>query len=56
MNDIDAFFAEQERRMRLPDEDVDEYIRTRLEALHKDRYVSLPTSPQLLTSRLAVTP
>lgn len=37
MEDIDAFFAEQEQRMSLPDEDVDEYIRARLEELRKKR-------------------
>ncbi|KIK98285.1 hypothetical protein PAXRUDRAFT_824032 [Paxillus rubicundulus Ve08.2h10] len=44
MNGTDAFFAEQERRMNLPDEDVDEYIRTRLEALRKDSGAQARTS------------
>ncbi|OJA20779.1 hypothetical protein AZE42_07015, partial [Rhizopogon vesiculosus] len=35
MDDINVFFAEQEQRMNLPDEDVDEYIRARLEDLRK---------------------
>jgi hypothetical protein len=38
MDDIDAFFAEQEQRMNLPDEDVDEYIRARLEDYQKSKY------------------
>jgi hypothetical protein len=42
MDDVSAFFAEQEQRMNLPDEDVDEYIRARLEDLRKKRYVNLP--------------
>lgn len=37
MDDIDAFFAEQEQRMNLPDEDVDEYIRARLKDYHKNK-------------------
>ncbi|KAG2028537.1 hypothetical protein BDR03DRAFT_988374, partial [Suillus americanus] len=37
MNDIEAFFAEQEQHMNLPDEDVDEYIRARLEDYHRNR-------------------
>ncbi|KAG2031987.1 hypothetical protein BDR03DRAFT_78817 [Suillus americanus] len=37
MDDIDTFFAEQEQRMNLPDEDVDEYIRARLEDYHRNR-------------------
>lgn len=37
MDDINAFFAEQEQRMNLPDEDVDEYIRTRLKDYHRNR-------------------
>lgn len=38
MDDIEAFFAEQEQRMNLPDEDVDEYIRARLEDYQKNKY------------------
>ena len=41
MDDIDEFFAEQEQRMNLPDEDVEEYIRARLEDFHRTRYVKL---------------
>ncbi|KAJ8584730.1 hypothetical protein M405DRAFT_443997 [Rhizopogon salebrosus TDB-379] len=37
MDDVNAFFAEQEQRMNLPDEDVDEYIRARLEDLRKKK-------------------
>jgi hypothetical protein len=36
MNDVDDFFAEQDRRMSIPNEDVDEYIQTRL---GKNQYV-----------------
>ena len=39
MNDVDDFFAEQDRRMSIPDEDVDEYIQTRLVVTRKNRYV-----------------
>lgn len=38
MHDINAFFAEQEQHMNLPDEDVDEYIRARLEDYRSNRY------------------
>jgi hypothetical protein len=44
MDDVNAFFAEQEQRMNLPDEDVDDYIRARLEDLRKKKYVDLPFS------------
>lgn len=37
MHDINAFFAEQEQHMNLPDEDVDEYIRARLEDYRRNR-------------------
>ncbi|KAG6331664.1 hypothetical protein ID866_7425 [Astraeus odoratus] len=37
MDDIDEFFSEQERRMNVPDEDMDAYIRSRLEGLHRKR-------------------
>ncbi|KAG2117714.1 hypothetical protein DEU56DRAFT_839003 [Suillus clintonianus] len=37
MDDINSFFAEQEQRMNLPDEDVDEYVRARLEDFHRNR-------------------
>ncbi|KAG1732643.1 uncharacterized protein EDB91DRAFT_665529 [Suillus paluster] len=37
MDDIDAFFAEQEQHMNIPNEDVDEYIRARLEDFHRNR-------------------
>lgn len=37
MDDIDTFFAEQEQHMNLPGEDVDEYIRARLEDYHSNR-------------------
>lgn len=39
MNDADKFFEEQDRRMSIPDEDVDEYIRTRLLASWTNQYV-----------------
>lgn len=35
MNEVDIFFAEQDRRMSVPNEDVDEYIQMRLQ---KKRY------------------
>ncbi|KAH7927186.1 hypothetical protein BV22DRAFT_1032056 [Leucogyrophana mollusca] len=37
---MDDFFAEQEKRMNLPDEDMDEYIRQRLEFQRKRRTLS----------------
>ncbi|KIK17683.1 hypothetical protein PISMIDRAFT_14931 [Pisolithus microcarpus 441] len=36
-DDVDEFFAEQEKRMNLPDEDMDAYIRARLQGRHKER-------------------
>lgn len=39
MNEVDDFFAEQDRRMNIPDEDADEYIQTRLAASRTNRYV-----------------
>ncbi|KIJ61681.1 hypothetical protein HYDPIDRAFT_42398 [Hydnomerulius pinastri MD-312] len=36
MDDINEFFAEQEKRMNLPDEDIDEYIRSRMQGFHKE--------------------
>jgi len=40
MDDINEFFAEQEQRMNLPDEDVHEYIRARLEDRRKQRFAN----------------
>lgn len=37
MNEVDDFFAEQDRRMGIPDEDVDEYIQMRLQGPRKKR-------------------
>lgn len=42
MNDVDDFFAEQDRRMSFPDEDVDEYIQMRLAAPRRNQYVIGP--------------
>lgn len=39
MNDVEDFFAERDRRMSIPDEDVDEYIQTRLAVTRKNQYV-----------------
>lgn len=36
-NDVDEFFAEQEKCMNLPDEDMDAYIRMRLQGCHSER-------------------
>ncbi|KAG6374231.1 hypothetical protein JVT61DRAFT_4890 [Boletus reticuloceps] len=37
MDDADDFFAERDRRMGIPDEDVDKYIQTRLAATRQNR-------------------
>lgn len=40
MNEIDDFFSEQDKRMNIPDEDVEEYFRTRLAVTRrKNQYV-----------------
>lgn len=51
MNDVDDFFAEQDRRMSIPDEDVDKYIQTRLAAKGKNQYVLRIITGCLFTGR-----
>lgn len=50
MRGVDDFFAEQDKRMSIPDEDVDEYIKTRLTASGKNRYAFRCHQPWLAVS------